>query len=116
MTAGARTGDADIVTRHSPGTVDGTLIRLLTLAQARGVTVFATIDHSGAAAAAGLRMPDTRVVLLGRPEAGTPLMLAAPLVALDLPMRVLIAENADGGCRVSYHPAAALAARHDIVS
>lgn len=105
---------ANIRTRHSPGTVDGTLARLVALASDRGLTVFATIDHARAAAVAGMHLPETKVVLLGRPESGTPVMLAVPLIALDLPMRILITEDPAGGCQLSYYPTDALAAFHHV--
>ncbi|AZY50607.1 DUF302 domain-containing protein [Bordetella avium] len=70
-----------------------------------GMTIFAEIDHAGAAKAVGLEMPPTKVLIFGNPKAGTPLMLAEPDVALDLPLRVLVRER-EGKTEVLMHPAA----------
>ncbi len=75
----------------------------------KGLTVFATIDHSGAAKAAGLDMPPTQVIIFGNPKGGTPLMQKAPALALQLPLKVLIAESADGKVHVRFFKAAFLA-------
>jgi uncharacterized protein (DUF302 family) len=87
--------------------------RLLELVAAKEMKVFAVIDHSGAAASAGLSLRETKVVIFGSPQAGTPVMQSSPLAALDLPLKVLV--WADGGqTKVSYTAPAALAARHDL--
>ena len=102
-----------IVTKLSPWTVVDTLSRLSAVVAARGMKVFAIIDHSGEAKASGLELRDTRVVIFGSPQAGTPVMVAAPLAALDLPLRVLV--WADGlQTKVSYTAPAALAARYGL--
>ncbi len=75
----------------------------------KGLTVFATIDHNGAAKAAGLTMPPTQVIIFGNPKGGTPLMQKAPALALQLPLKVLIAENEDGTVNVRFFKAAFLA-------
>jgi uncharacterized protein (DUF302 family) len=82
----------------------------------KGLKVFAVVDHSGEAAQAGMPMPDTKLVIFGSPAAGTALMLAAPLVALDLPLKVLVWEDPDGGGRahVSYNSPEYLAARYGL--
>lgn len=103
-----------IVSVASGHSVDETVERLQGLLQAKGVKVFAVIDHSGEAAMAGFSMPPTKLVILGNPKAGTPVMLAAPSAALDLPLKVLVAESAAGQVLVSYNSAAYLQARHDI--
>jgi uncharacterized protein (DUF302 family) len=87
MQEGIRT----LVSRHS---FDQTVTRLQSLLQEKGVKLFCLIDHSGEAAAAGLQMRPTRVFLFGNPKAGTPLMVAAPTAALDLPLKILVAESA----------------------
>jgi len=73
-----------------------------------GMTVFARIDHAAGARDAGLAMPPTQVLIYGNPEGGTPIMLAAPHTALDLPLRVLVREDASGRTVISFHPAAAM--------
>jgi uncharacterized protein (DUF302 family) len=79
-----------------------------------GVTTFATIDHRAAAEKAGLRMPEAVVVVFGNPKGGTPMMLNAPTLAIDLPMKVLIWEDKAGKAWVSYNTASYLAARHGL--
>jgi uncharacterized protein (DUF302 family)/uncharacterized membrane protein YidH (DUF202 family) len=115
-TAGAATGIvagsngiASIPSNHS---VDETVARLTGLLQAKGVTLFALVDHSGEAAKAGLSMPPTKLLIFGSPKAGTPLMLAAPSIAIDLPLKVLVAEDAAGKVSVSYNSPAYLQQRH----
>ncbi|HEV7815813.1 MAG TPA: DUF302 domain-containing protein [Janthinobacterium sp.] len=85
-----------------------TLERLSAAIEGAGLTVFARIDHQAAAARAGLTMPPTTVLIYGNPKGGTPLMLAAPALALDLPLRVLVREDAAGHTLVAFHPALAL--------
>jgi uncharacterized protein (DUF302 family) len=105
--------DTEITTKLSPRSVQDTVARLATMANEKGMKVFAEIDHSGAARAEGLELRDTKVVLFGSPKAGTPVMVAAPLAALDLPLKVLVWD--DGGqTKVSYTAPAALAARHGL--
>jgi uncharacterized protein (DUF302 family) len=78
------------------------------------LTLFTVIDHSGEAKKAGLEMPDTKLVVFGSPAAGTPVMLAAPLAALDLPLKVLVWADAHGGVSISYNSPAYLASRHHL--
>lgn len=80
-----------------------TVERLTSAIHSAGLRLFATIDHAAAAAEAGLHMPPTLVLLYGNPRAGTPLMLDIPRVALDLPLRVLVREGADGLTCVAWH-------------
>jgi uncharacterized protein (DUF302 family) len=87
---------------------------LLSILQSKAITVFAVVDHSGEAAKAGLEMHDTKLVIFGNPKAGTPVMLAAPDSALDLPLKILIAEHPDGRTRVSYNSVAYLQTRFDL--
>lgn len=99
--------------KDSSRSVAETVARLESLIAARGMKLFAVIDHSGEAAAHGLELPDTKVVVFGSPEAGTPVMQARPLAALDLPLKVLVWD--DGGrTRLAYAAPAELAARYDL--
>jgi uncharacterized protein (DUF302 family) len=104
---------AGIVTKHSPRTVAETLARLEALLAAKEITLFAVIDHSGAAREYGLELRDTKVAIFGSPEAGTPVMQVVPLVALDLPLKVLIWADGDQ-TKVSYTAPASLAARYGL--
>lgn len=108
---GAQTTEG-VVTKASPRTVDETVSRLTQLIANKGLMLFAVIDHSGEARKVGLEMPDTKLVLFGSPAAGTPVMLAAPLAALDLPLKVLVSAETDGTVWVSYNAPGFLAARH----
>jgi len=117
MTTDARTpptAPADrLTTKTSPLPVDETVARLTEILAARGLKLFAVIDHSGEAHAAGLELRDTKVVIFGSPEAGTPVMQSAPLAALDLPLKVLVWSDA-GETRLTYTSPAALAARYEL--
>ena len=106
--------DNGIVQRTALGSVDEVVERLLSILRTKAITVFAVIDHSGEAGKAGLQMPNTKLVVFGNPRAGTPLMLAAPSSALDLPLKILIAEGADGSTWVTYNSVAYLQARHQL--
>jgi uncharacterized protein (DUF302 family) len=106
-------GAEGIATTVSAGTVAQTLDRLLALLAVKGLKVFAVIDHSGEAAAVGLTLRDTKVVVFGSPKAGTPVMAAAPLSALDLPLRVLILDDA-GTTVLAWTRPTALGARHHL--
>jgi len=101
-----------ILSKASNHAVDETLGKLKGILQAKGVTVFAVVDHSGEAEKAGLKMRPTKLVLFGNPKAGTPLMLAAPSAAIDLPLKILIWEDAQGKVWVSYNSPAYLEERH----
>ena len=91
-----------VLRRPSPHSVAETLDRLEVILKARGIQVFARFDHSGEAARAGLTMPPTLVLVFGHPRAGTPMMLASPTSAIDLPLRVLAAADGSGATWVSY--------------
>jgi uncharacterized protein (DUF302 family) len=91
--------------------VDALLHRVVLQLEQRGLELFAVIDHSGAAAAVGLTMPGTKVVMFGNPKGGTPLMVSHPLIALDLPLKLLIWETKDGKTFVSYNAPSYLAVR-----
>ena len=103
-----------VVTKTSGRPVPETLERLQIAVQEQGLMVFALVDHSGQAAKAGLAMPDTKLLIFGSPARGTPIMLAAPLAALDLPLRVLVWENPAGGSFVSYLDPAYLGERNHL--
>jgi uncharacterized protein (DUF302 family)/uncharacterized membrane protein YidH (DUF202 family) len=94
--------------------VEETVARLQSILQAKGVKLFTIVDHSGEAARAGLKMPITKLLVFGNPKAGTPLMLASPSSALDLPLKILIAEDAAGKVWISYNSPAYLQARHNL--
>jgi uncharacterized protein (DUF302 family) len=102
-----------LVTKLSPHSVPDSVTRLTELATARGLKVFAVIDHSGEAEAAGLELRDTKVVIFGSPQAGTPVMQAAPLAALDLPLKVLVWADGEQ-TKLTYTSPAALAARYGL--
>ena len=103
-----------IVTRPSVHSVDRTVEKLKAILQAKGVTLFALVDHSGEAAKAGMKMPPTKLLIFGDPKAGTPLMLAAPSIALDLPLKILVWETPDGKVWLSYNDPAWLQERHGL--
>jgi uncharacterized protein (DUF302 family) len=103
----------ELVTKQSPLSVAETVARMSTLIAGRGMTLFGVIDHSGEAHAAGLELRDTKVVIFGNPKGGTPAMQARPLLALDLPLKVLVWD--DGGqTKLTYTAPATLAARYEI--
>jgi uncharacterized protein (DUF302 family) len=102
-----------VVTKTTKGSVDEAVARLCELLETRGLTLFTIVDHSGEARRAGLELRDTKVVIFGSPQAGTPAMQSVPLIALDLPLKVLVWD--DGGqTRVSYTAPHALAARYQL--
>jgi uncharacterized protein (DUF302 family) len=103
-----------IVNKGSNHSVDETLQKLKAILQAKGVTIFAIVDHSGEAEKVGLKMAPTKLVIFGSPKAGTPLMLAAPSIALDLPLKVLIWQDTQGKSWVSYNSPAYLLERHGL--
>ena len=103
-----------IVDRPSPQSVDETVERIEALLRAKGITLFALIDHSGEAAKVGLKMPPTKLLIFGKPEAGTPLMLAAPRSALDLPLKILVWQDPQGQVWVSANSAAYLRERYGL--
>jgi uncharacterized protein (DUF302 family) len=103
-----------IVQIPSLHTVEATVQKLKGILQAKDVMLFAVVDHSGEAAKAGLHMPDTKLLIFGNPKAGTPVMLAAPSAAIDLPLKILVAEDAAGKVWVSYNSAEYLQERHGV--
>jgi uncharacterized protein (DUF302 family) len=103
-----------LLSRASTFSVPQTVEKIEALAKARGLTVFAKIDHAGAAQSAGLQMPPTVLLVMGNPRGGTPGMLAAPSLAIDLPLKVLVALGADGKTTVTFNDGAYLKARHQV--
>ena len=101
-----------IRTLPSPFAVDETLNRLERLATSRGMTIFARVNFGRDAEQAGLKMQPSQLLILGNPKGGTPLMIAAPLTALDLPLKVLARADEAGQCWVSYNTAEYLQQRH----
>ena len=104
-------GIVQIPSHHS---VDETVQKLKDILQAKGVTLFAVVDHSGEAARAGMKMPNTKLLIFGSPKAGTPVMLATPSIAVDLPLKILVAEDDRGKVSVSYNSAQYLQERHAV--
>ena len=108
--------DNGIIDKPSNHSVDQTVERLKEIFQAKGVTLFALIDHSGEAEKVGMKMRPTKLLIFGSPKAGTPLMLAAPSIAIDLPLKILVWEDGQGKVWVSYNSPAYLQARHGVPS
>jgi uncharacterized protein (DUF302 family) len=110
--------DNGIVDRPSHHSVNETVERLKNMLQAKGVMLFAIIDHSGEAEKAGMQMPPTKLLIFGNPKSGTPLMLASPSIAIDLPLKILVwedvREDADRTVWISYNSPAYLAKRHGL--
>jgi len=102
-------GIIDVPGHHS---VDETVEKLKGILQAKGVALFALVDHSGEAAKVGLKMRPTKLLIFGNPKGGTPLMLAAPSVAIDLPLKILVWEDGQGKVWVSYNSPEYLKERH----
>jgi uncharacterized protein (DUF302 family) len=106
--------DNGIVSKPSNYSVDETMRKLQAVLAAKAVTVFALIDHSGEAEKVGMQMPPTKLLVFGNPKGGTPLMLAAPSIAIDLPLKILVAEDDQGKVLVSYNSPAYLGERHGL--
>jgi uncharacterized protein (DUF302 family) len=106
--------DAGIVTVPGHHSVDQTVQKIEEALRAKGVKLFAVIDHSGEAERAGLWMRPTKLLIFGNPKAGTPLMVAAPTIAIDLPLKILVWEDTDSTVQVSYNSPAYLQARHAV--
>src|ERR1700692_4387365 len=96
------TADKGLIDKPSHHSVDQTVEKLKNILQSKSVALFALIDHSGEAEKVGMKMPPTKLLIFGNPKAGTPLMLAAPSAALDLPLKILVAEDAQGEVWMSY--------------
>jgi uncharacterized protein (DUF302 family) len=103
-----------ITSQRSRHTVDETVERLKNLLQVKGVTLFALVDHSGEAAKAGMEMRPTKLLIFGNPAAGTPVMLAAPSIAIDLPLKILVWEDGEGSVWLSWNSPEYLQRRHGL--
>jgi uncharacterized protein (DUF302 family) len=103
-----------IIDERSQHSVEQTVDRLTALLHAKGATLFALVDHSGEAARIGMAMPPTKLLIFGNPKAGTPLMLAAPSVAIDLPLKILVWEDTQGRAWLSYNRPEYLQGRHGV--
>ena len=106
--------DNGIVSMQSHHSVEQTVEKLKGILQSKGVTLFALVDHSGEAAKVGMKMPPTQLLIFGNPRAGTPLMLAAPSCAIDLPLKILVWEDGEGKVWTSYNSAPYLQKRHGL--
>ena len=106
--------DRGLINKPSHHSVDQTVEKLKNILQAKGVTLFALIDHSGEAEKVGMKMRPTKLLIFGNPKAGTPLMLAAPSIAIDLPLKILIWEDAAGKVWLTYNNPEFLRERHGL--
>jgi uncharacterized protein (DUF302 family) len=104
-------GLIDIPSNHS---VDETVEKLKEILQAKGITLFALVNHSGEAAKAGMKMRPTKLFIFGNPKGGTPVMLAAPSAAIDLPLKILVWEDDQGKVWITYNSPSYLQERHNI--
>jgi len=103
-----------IISKPSKYSVPETLHRLETILTSKGIKVFAQVDHSGEAEKAGLKMPPTQLLIFGNPKGGTPVMLAAPTAAIDLPWKALAWQDAAGQVWLSYNDAAYIQKRYGL--
>jgi uncharacterized protein (DUF302 family) len=103
-----------IIDKPSNHSVDKTVQELKNILQAKGVKLFALVDHSGEAEKVGMNMPPTKLLIFGNPKAGTPLMLAAPSVAIDLPLKILVWQDGQGKVWISYNSPEYLKERHGL--
>jgi uncharacterized protein (DUF302 family) len=108
-----KNGIIDVPSNHS---VDETVDRVKNILNEKGITLFAFVDHSGEAAKVGLKMRPTKLLIFGSPKAGTPLMLAAPSIAIDLPLKILVWEDAHDKVWLSYNSPEYLKERHNLPS
>jgi uncharacterized protein (DUF302 family) len=102
-----------ITTIRGNHSVDETIEKLKANLDSKGVKIFAIVDHSGEAANAGMTMPPTKLIIFGNPKAGTPIMQAAPSAAIDLPLKILVAEDGGGRTQISWNSPDYLQARHN---
>jgi uncharacterized protein (DUF302 family) len=103
-----------LTSRASALTVDETVSKIESVAKERGATIFAKIDHASEAKKAGLQMPPTILLIVGNPKAGTPMMLEKPSTAIDLPLKILVAQGADGKTMVTLNEPAFVRTRHGL--
>jgi len=106
-----KNGIVDVPSNHS---VDETVQRVKDILQSKGITLFALIDHSGEAEKVGLKMPPTKLLIFGNPKGGTPLMLAAPSIAIDLPLKILVWQDSQAKVWLSYNSPEYLQERHGL--
>lgn len=106
-----KNGIVDVPSNHS---VDETVEKVKGILEAKGITLFALVDHSGQAEKVGMKMRPTKLLIFGSPKAGTPLMLASPSIAIDLPLKILVWEDAEGKAWLSYNSPEYLEERHDL--
>jgi len=111
MTLSNGNGIVEVASNHS---VDETVEKFKGIIEAKGVMLFAVVDHSGEAAKVGLTMRPTKLLIFGSPKAGTPLMQAAPSIAIDLPLKILVAEDEQGKVWISYNSPEYLQERHNL--
>ena len=104
-------GIVEIPARHS---VEKTVEKLKAIFEVKGVMLFALVDHSGEAEKVGMKMPPTKLLIFGNPKAGTPLMLASPSIAIDLPLKMLVREDEAGQVWISYNDPRYLGERHHL--
>jgi uncharacterized protein (DUF302 family)/uncharacterized membrane protein YidH (DUF202 family) len=114
MTSMAPMADSGIINNASNHSVDETVEKLKGILQAKGVTLFALVDHSGEAEKVGMKMRPTKLLIFGNPKGGTPVMLATPSAAIDLPLKILVWEDAQGKVWASYNSPTYLQQRHGI--
>src|SRR5277367_2704661 len=114
MTSIAPMADNGIISQASNHSVDETVEKLKGILQAKGVTLFALVDHSGEAEKVGMKMRPTKLLIFGNPKGGTPIMLAAPSIAIDLPLKILVWEDAQGKVWASYNSPEYLKNRHAV--
>jgi uncharacterized protein (DUF302 family) len=103
-----------IIDQPSNHSVDQTVENLKDILQSKGIKLFALVDHSGEAEKAGMKMRPTKLLIFGSPKAGTPLMLAAPSVAIDLPLKILVWQDVQGKVWVSFNSSEYLKERHGL--
>src|SRR5258706_15085786 len=113
-TAASTAPNNGIINRPSNHSVDQTVEKLKNILQAKGVTLFALVDHSGEAEKVGMKMPPTKLLIFGSPKAGTPLMLAVPGIAIDLPLKILVWQDPQAKFWLSYNSPDYLKDRHGL--
>ena len=111
MAATTKTG---IINKPSSHSVEQTVEKLKNILQSKGVALFALVDHSGEAEKVAMKMRPTKLLIFGSPKAGTPLMLAAPSIAIDLPLKILVWEDDQGKAWISYNGPDYLRERHGL--
>lgn len=110
----SQTSNNGVVTIESRHSVNETVQYLTRILDSKGIKLFTLIDHSGAAEEAGMKMRPTKLLIFGNPKAGTPLMIASPTIAIDLPLKLLVWEDAGGTVRITYNDPAYLQERHGL--